>query len=91
MYFKDSRFAEVATVLSLMDVIAGETGKTKAQIAINWLLCKDVIPIPGVRNAGQVADIVGACGWRLTDAQVSELDKVSDNIPSSTGAPFEKW
>jgi len=91
MYFKNARFAEVASLLSLMDAIAQETGKSKAQIAINWLLCKDVIPIPGVRNASQVADIVAACGWRLTDGQVAELDRVSDKIPSSTGAPFEKW
>jgi hypothetical protein len=30
-------------------------------------------------------------GWRLTDGEVAELTKVSDRIPSSTGAPFENW
>jgi pyridoxine 4-dehydrogenase len=91
MYFKDARFKEVAKLLDLMGAISEETGKSRTQIAINWLLCKDVIPIPGVRNASQVEDIRGACNWRLSDGQVQELDDVSARIPSSTGAPFEKW
>lgn len=39
----------------------------------------------------QVEEIAGALGWRLTDAQVAELDAVSARVPSSTGAPFENW
>ncbi len=39
----------------------------------------------------QVHEIAGALGWRLTDAQVAELDAVSAKVPRSTGAPFENW
>ncbi len=39
----------------------------------------------------QVAEIAGALGWRLSDAEVAELDALSSKIPSSTGAPFENW
>lgn len=41
--------------------------------------------------APQVQEIAGALGWRLSDAEVAELDAVSAKIPSSTGAPFENW
>lgn len=34
----------------------------------------------------QVAEIAGALGWRLSDAEVAELDAVSAKIPRSTGA-----
>lgn len=48
--------------------------------------CKGALPIPGAKNAAQVAEIAGALGWRLSDAEVAELDAVSAKIPSSTGA-----
>lgn len=61
-------------------------------MAINWCLCKGTLPIPGAKNARQVAEIAGALGWRLTDAEVAELDKISAKpAASSLGAPFENW
>ena len=53
--------------------------------------CKGALPIPGAKNAAQVAEAAGALGWRLSEAEVAELDAVSARIPSSTGAPFENW
>jgi aryl-alcohol dehydrogenase-like predicted oxidoreductase len=44
-----------------------------------------------VELALQVQEIAGALGWRLTEAEVLELDKASDKIPTSLGAPFENW
>lgn len=94
MYFTDSRFAQVSVLLDLLQKISKDSydgQKSPSQIAINWLLCKDVLPIPGAKNGEQVKELVGACGWRLTDGEVQELDTISSKIPPSTGAPFEKW
>lgn len=94
MYFTDSRFSKVSVLLDLLRQISKDSyngEKSPSQIAINWLLCKDVLPIPGAKSGEQVKELVGACGWRLTDGEVEELDRISQNIPSSTGAPFEKW
>lgn len=66
-------------------------GKTLAQIAINWCLCKGVVPIPGAKNEKQVADIAGALGWRLDAAHVQALDDASSKISVGLGAPFENW
>ena len=38
-------------------------GKTLPQIAINWCLCKDTTPIPGVKTMRQLEDNLGALGW----------------------------
>lgn len=55
-------------------------GKTPAQVALNWLICKGAVPIPGAKNARQVEESVGALGWRLTPEEVAELDQASDEI-----------
>lgn len=52
-------------------------GKTPAQVALNWLICKGAVPIPGAKNAAQAAGNAGALGWRLTGGEVDELDEVA--------------
>jgi aryl-alcohol dehydrogenase-like predicted oxidoreductase len=51
-------------------------GKTPAQVALNWIICKGAIPIPGAKNADQAAQNAGAMGWRLTADEVAALDRV---------------
>mmetsp|Transcript_96853 Transcript_96853/g.141672 ORF Transcript_96853/g.141672 Transcript_96853/m.141672 type:complete len:165 (-) Transcript_96853:271-765(-) len=48
-------------------------GKTPAQVALNWLICKGVVPIPGAKNSKQAADNAGALGWRMTEDEVRQL------------------
>lgn len=55
-------------------------GKTSAQVALNWLICKGALPIPGPKNAEQARQNAGGTGWRLTDAEVARLDAISDEI-----------
>jgi aryl-alcohol dehydrogenase-like predicted oxidoreductase len=52
-------------------------GKTPAQVALNWLICKGTVPIPGAKNARQVQENCGALGWRLSDEEVTALDKAA--------------
>ncbi len=56
-------------------------GKTPAQVALNWLICKGALPIPGVKTASQAAQNLGAAGWRLTEAEVAALDATSEAVP----------
>lgn len=52
-------------------------GKTLSQVALNWLICKDTVPIPGAKNARQAQENAGALGWRLDEAEVAILDEIS--------------
>jgi aryl-alcohol dehydrogenase-like predicted oxidoreductase len=53
-------------------------GKTQGQVALNWIICKGALPIPGAKNANQAAQNAGAIGWRLTADEVKALDEASD-------------
>jgi aryl-alcohol dehydrogenase-like predicted oxidoreductase len=72
------------TVVEALDVVAEETGKTVAQVALNWLLqrpsvCNVVI---GARNEEQLRQNLGAVGWSLTSAQVALLDAANQQTPT---------
>lgn len=55
-------------------------GKAASQVALNWLLCKNVIPIPGVKNVNQAIQNLGAMGWRLAAQDVEYLDELSAKV-----------
>jgi aryl-alcohol dehydrogenase-like predicted oxidoreductase len=47
--------------------VAGDTGKSPSQVALNWVLHRHAVtaPIVGARTIEQLDDNLGACGWRL--------------------------
>jgi aryl-alcohol dehydrogenase-like predicted oxidoreductase len=66
-------------VLDVVGRISEETGKSYAQIALNWLLRQPAVtaPILGVRTMEQLEDNLGADGWELDEDQVEELSEAS--------------
>ncbi|MBE0409101.1 MAG: aldo/keto reductase [Anaerolineales bacterium] len=70
----------ISPLLRLMTEIGRENGKTVAQVAINWAICKGTVPLVGVKTARQVRENIGALGWRLSPSQVAALDKTSLDI-----------
>jgi aryl-alcohol dehydrogenase-like predicted oxidoreductase len=65
---------------------AAHGGKTAAQVAVNWVICKGAIPIPGAKTAAHAAENAGALGWRLTDGQVAALDDASAKLSGGNDA-----
>ncbi len=61
--------------------IAKSSGKSPAQVALNWLRAKDTIPIIGARKLGQLEDNLKCVKWSLTAKQLARLDEVSKIEP----------
>jgi aryl-alcohol dehydrogenase-like predicted oxidoreductase len=70
------------TVDALTEV-AKETGKTVAQVALNWLLQRPSVDciIIGARNEEQLKQNLDAVGWNLSLEQVKKLDVASEVSP----------
>ncbi|MEZ4486651.1 MAG: aldo/keto reductase [Cyanobacteriota/Melainabacteria group bacterium] len=70
-------------VVDVLDEIAGETGKSVPQIALNWLLSRPTVAniVIGARNESQLKDNLGAVGWSLSSEQIKRLDEVSEQTP----------
>ena len=72
---------KIDPLINLMREIGQEhQQKTPAQVALNWIICKGALPIPGAKNASQAEQNAAAAGWRLTSEQVTALDDASDKI-----------
>jgi aryl-alcohol dehydrogenase-like predicted oxidoreductase len=70
-------------IVDALDELAAETGKTVAQVAINWLLQRPTVStiVIGARNEEQLMQNLAAAGWNLTVDQVKKLDKISEVPP----------
>jgi aryl-alcohol dehydrogenase-like predicted oxidoreductase len=72
---------KVQPLMSLIgEVGRAHDGKTSSQVALNWLMCKGVLPIPGAKNLHQARENIGALGWRLSESEVKALDEASANL-----------
>jgi len=70
--------AEIEPVVAeLRRIGAAHGGKSPAQVALNWLICKGAVPIPGAKNATQAEQNAGALGWSLAPDEVAALGRVA--------------
>ncbi|MBW4561761.1 MAG: aldo/keto reductase [Mojavia pulchra JT2-VF2] len=76
--FNKEGLQKISPVITLLHQLGDKHKRTPAQVALNWLIAQgNVIPIAGVKTAQQVKQNAGALGWRLSDEEISELEKVS--------------
>jgi aryl-alcohol dehydrogenase-like predicted oxidoreductase len=66
-----------AVVAELRRVGEANGGKTPSQVALNWIIAKGAVPIPGAKNREQAEQNAGALGWLMSDADVAALDAVA--------------
>ena len=71
-------------VVDAIGAVAEETGKSYAQVALNWLLRQPgvVAPIIGARRLDQLEDNLGAAGWALDEGQVRRLSEAAPPEPT---------
>ncbi|SFE26865.1 Predicted oxidoreductase [Chitinophaga sp. CF118] len=70
-------------IIDVLEEVAAETGKTVAQVSLNWLLQRPTVSniIIGARNEEQLKLNLASVGWNLTLEQVKRLDAVSEVPP----------
>ena len=79
--FRRARLAKIQPLIQLLRAIGdAHGGKSPAQVALNWLICKGAVPIPGAKNARQAQENAGALGWRLSEAEIAALDEESQKV-----------
>jgi aryl-alcohol dehydrogenase-like predicted oxidoreductase len=63
--------------------------RTPGQVALNWVIAKGAVPIPGAKNRRQAEDNAGALGWSMDDEDLVRLDQAA--LPGVKGARSRIW
>ncbi|MFD0589181.1 aldo/keto reductase [Paenibacillus sp. GCM10027627] len=73
-----SHLEQVSYLLDAMGAIGERNGnRTVTQVALRWIMSKGLIPIPGIKNSRQAADILGTLDWDFTSNDLELLDSLS--------------
>ncbi|KAJ9143070.1 Aldo/keto reductase [Pleurostoma richardsiae] len=75
--FSQYPMEEIEPALEVLEKIAEKRGKSAAAVALNYTLSKGSLPVVGIRNVEQAKQAIEALGWRLDQAEIEEIDKVS--------------
>ena len=64
----------------IIDEVAARLGKTRSQVALNWLLQHEsVILIPKASDKKHVMENAATSGWKLSNKDFQEIDRASKN------------
>ncbi|KAL0472737.1 aldo-keto reductase [Neurospora intermedia] len=75
--FSSYPMEEIQETLAVLENIAKARGKAMASVALNYNISKGALPLVGIRNPEQAKQAIDALGWRLTEQEIIELDRVS--------------
>ena len=79
-----AEYERLYKIVDVLEEVAKETGKSVAQVSLNWLLQRPTVSniIIGARNEEQLKLNLGAVGWNLALEQIKKLDQASDILPA---------
>ena len=79
--YRSDYLARIQPLIGLLrEIAAAHNDKQANQVALNWVISKGAIPIPGAKNARQAQENAGALGWRLTADEIAALDAASERV-----------
>ena len=75
--FQGEEFRKNQDFLDQLREIADETGKTVAQVVVNWTLQQAGITVAlcGAKRAYQIEETAGAMGWQLAKEQLQKVEQ----------------
>ncbi|KAF4466972.1 alcohol dehydrogenase [Fusarium albosuccineum] len=71
------KMKDLEPVIETLRHVAERRRKSIAAVALNYNLRKGALPVVGIRNVEQANCAIESLGWRLTDEEMVEIDKVS--------------
>jgi aryl-alcohol dehydrogenase-like predicted oxidoreductase len=74
--FQEPLLSQHLKLIARLKAVAARHGRTAGEAAIAWTLRRPEVTgaIVGLRRADQIAGVIGAADWRLTDAEVAEVE-----------------
>jgi aryl-alcohol dehydrogenase-like predicted oxidoreductase len=75
-HYQEPLLTRNLNLAELLKSIGGRHGKLPGEVAVAWVLRHPAVTaaIVGARRPGQLKQLVGAADWRLTAAEVAEID-----------------
>ena len=91
LFSENDNFENLLKVMT--SIAATHDDATLSQVALNWLIGKGTIPIPGARTLKQAKQNIGTLSWSLSSEEMKMLDEAVASVPNyltPDASPFQK-
>lgn len=88
--FQEAHFYRNIELVKAIEAMASEKGITSSQLALAWIMSKNILPIPGTKRRKYVEQNIAAAAIQLSDAELKKLESIVP-LGTDTGKPYDEF
>ncbi|MFD3003651.1 aldo/keto reductase [Pontibacter toksunensis] len=88
--FQEAHFAKNLELVKAIEALAGEKNVTPSQLALAWIMSKDILPIPGTKRRKYLEQNIAATAIPLSGADLANLESIVP-LGTDTGKPYDEF
>jgi len=88
--FQETHFYKNIELVNAIEAMAGEKQVTPSQLALAWIIGKDILPIPGTKRRKYLEQNIAAANIELTEADIAKLESIVP-LGTDTGNPYDEF
>lgn len=88
--FQEAHFHKNIELVKLIESMAGEKGITSSQLALAWIMSRDILPIPGTKRRKYLEQNIASVEVELSQADLTKLESIVP-LGTDTGLPYDDF
>lgn len=88
--FQEAYFHKNIELVKAIEQLAEEKSVTASQLALAWIISKNIVPIPGTKRRKYVEQNVAATAIELSVADLAKLESIVP-LGTDTGKPYDEF
>jgi len=88
--FQEAHFHKNIELVKLIETMAADKGITSSQLALAWIMSKDILPIPGTKRRRYLEQNIASVEVELSTAELLKLESIVP-LGTDTGLPYDDF
>ena len=88
--FQEAYFYKNLELVKAIENLAAEKNVTPSQLALAWIINKNILPIPGTKRRKYLEQNIAATAIHLSEADLSHLESIVP-LGTDTGKPYDEF
>jgi len=88
--FQEAHFSKNLELVKAIENLAAEKNVTPSQLALAWIMNKNILPIPGTKRRKYLEQNIAATAIQLSGADFSNLESIVP-LGTDTGKPYDEF
>jgi len=88
--FQEAHFYKNLELVKAIETLAGEKNVTPSQLALAWIMSKNILPIPGTKRREYLEQNLAATAIQLSEGDLSKLESIVP-LGTDTGKPYDEF